>query len=59
MKGHQLLLGRKDIEPNRPDESLLGYAAVNGQEGVVKLYKPGYLTVAKTGTSAGSSRSPC
>jgi len=24
---------------------------VNGHEGVVKLYKPGSLTVAKTGTS--------
>ena len=54
MKGHQLLLpGRKDADPNRHenDRTPLGCAAMNRQEGVVKLYKLGSLTVAKTGTS--------
>ena len=55
MKGHQLLLSRKDIDPNRlvaNDGTLLGSANMNGHEEVVKLCKPGPLTVAKTGTSA-------
>jgi len=57
--GHEGLssyyFGWKDVDPNFPNENdrmPLGCVAVSEHEGVVKLYKPGSLTVAKTGASA-------